>query len=102
MLKKQIQISRSFSAGYSTCSAAQRGASCGHSEEFRKRIDTAMRADEELEARAAKAEITRNVHQDAAKKSAVMCDEERGGTLQVWKWQFPTKGPVDIQGCSNL
>ena len=50
------------------CIAAQTRLSRDHSEASRRRIDTAMRADEELEPRVAKANSTRNVHHDETKK----------------------------------
>ena len=46
------------------CVAARTGASRDHSEECRKRIEMKMCVDEELEVRAAKADGTRDAHQD--------------------------------------
>ena len=75
--KQKVEFARwSYTAGCLGSTAAQTGSSRDHSEACRTRIETANRADEELEARGAKAYTTRNVHQDETKKRKVAVNEE--------------------------
>ena len=63
-----------------------------HSEECRKRIQTALRSYEELEA---KADVQRNVRQDATRKRKVTIKEGRDGRGS-WDWHV-----FIVWGCAS-
>ena len=109
------------------CIAAQTGSSQDQSEVSRARTETAMRADEELEGRVAKADGTRNMRLDEIKKRKITLNEEVDtGAVgrvwyfilfcvwcciscarqhvvapffkpKVWEWPFSTRRPPDIR-----